>query len=251
MRVSVCMATYNGERFLAEQMASILAELAPTDEVVIVDDASSDGTWAWLQQLSDSRVKAVRNERNRGVNWTFARAIELAQGDVIFLSDQDDRWVSGRVATFVEALSTSGALLASSNTAFMDGAGRPTDYSFVRLSASNSARHWHNILDIFRGTAGYFGCAMAFRREFRELLLPLPDYVESHDLWIAMAANLARSNVHIEADTLVRRIHGSNLSVVERGLLPKLKSRLVFLRSLTELFGRLRKPYTWPRRDIL
>lgn len=251
MRVSVCMATYNGERFLDEQMASILAELSAEDEVVVVDDGSSDGTWQRLRSLQDARVKIHRNERNRGVNATFERAIALAQGDVIFLSDQDDRWVPGRVATFVAALSNSGAQLASSNMAFMDGEGRATGYGFVRLSAAESTQWSGNILKIFLGAAGYFGCAMAFRREFRQVLLPLPAYVESHDLWMAMASNLARSNVHIEVDTLVRRIHGGNMSVIRRGLLPKLWSRLVFVRSLLELSGRVRKSFKVSRRDIL
>jgi len=251
MRFSVCMATYNGERFLAEQMASILAELGPEDEIVVVDDGSRDGTWPWLQALGDRRLELHRNERNLGVNASFARAIALAQGDVIFLSDQDDRWLPGRIATFVKALDVSGAILASSNMGFMDGAGGPTSYAFTRLTAADSTRRWANILRIFLGTAGYFGCAMAFRREFRDLILPLPEYVESHDLWMAMAANLAGANVHVESDTLVRRIHGSNMSVVSRGLLPKVKSRLVFSRSLAELSGRVWKSYTVPRRDIL
>jgi glycosyltransferase involved in cell wall biosynthesis len=251
MRFSVCMATYNGERFLAEQMASILAELNPEDEVVVVDDASRDGTWQWLQALDDRRLKLHRNERNRGVNASFARAIALAQGDVIFLADQDDRWMPGRIATFVNALNASGAMLASSNMTFMDGEGGPTPYSFTRLAAADSTRHWTNILRIFLGTAGYFGCAMAFRRQFRELILPFPDYMESHDLWMAMAGNLAGVNVHVESDTLVRRIHGSNMSVISRRLFPKLKSRLVFSRSLAELAGRVRKFCIVPRRDIL
>src|SRR5262249_45735054 len=150
----------------------------------------------------------------------------------ILMSDQDDRWVPGRVAMFLEALRTSHAVVASSNTSFMDSAGNAIDFAAPPLLERNSARHASNILAIFSGDIGYYGCAMAFRRQVIDVVLPMPSFTESHDLWIALAGNLMGANVHIERSTLLRRIHGSNASVVQRGLWPKLRSRVIFALSM-------------------
>ena len=98
------MATFNGERFLQEQIGSILAQLDPNDEVVVVDDASQDATVDVIEQIGDARVKVVRHADNRGYVPTFEEALSLARGQYIFLSDQDDIWTPGRVELMIAAL---------------------------------------------------------------------------------------------------------------------------------------------------
>jgi glycosyltransferase involved in cell wall biosynthesis len=240
MNVSVCMATYNGARYVHEQVASILPQLGPSDELLIVDDCSSDETVSVLRALEDPRVRIQCNERNRGVVTSLERALRLARNDVLLLADQDDVWLPGRVQALVGALQSSGALVASSNSSFMDAAGAPIRFDFPRLRAADSTRHWRNIARIFAGSASYWGCAMALRRQVLELVLPMPHWVESHDLWIATGSNLIRSNVHLECDTLRRRVHGSNASMVSRGLHLKLRSRAIFARSMFVLGLRAR-----------
>jgi glycosyltransferase involved in cell wall biosynthesis len=239
-RVSVCMAAYNGEPYIHEQVASVLPQLATTDELIVVDDCSSDGTGAAVQAFGDSRIRLYRNERNEGVVRTFQRAMRLARGEFIVLCDQDDRWTEGRVAALVDALRTTGALVVSSNSEFMDAAGRKIPFAFARLAARDSHRHLTNIGRIFMGTAPYSGCAMAFRRSMTDMILPIPRFVESHDLWIAMASNLLGSNAHLEQITLVRRVHGNNVSIVRRSLYRKLRSRLIFALSAALLLIRRR-----------
>src|SRR5262245_50643848 len=75
VRISVCMATFNGERYLAEQVRSILSELGPDDELVVVEDCSTDSTPALLRSFGDPRIKVYGNDRNRGVNYSFGRAL--------------------------------------------------------------------------------------------------------------------------------------------------------------------------------
>jgi hypothetical protein len=91
-----------------------------------------------------------------------------------------------------------------------------------------------NIVDIFVGRTNYFGCAMAFTQEFNRQVLPIPAFVESHDLWIALAANARGSNVHLDDVTLRKRQHGNNATstVSRRALYQKLWSRVVFVQSL-------------------
>ncbi|NKF33592.1 glycosyltransferase, partial [Pseudomonas sp. BGM005] len=83
--VSVCMATYNGSRYVAKQLASILAQLGAGDEVVVVDDASADSTVEIVQDIGDPRIVVYRNERNLGYVRSFERAISLSTADVIVL----------------------------------------------------------------------------------------------------------------------------------------------------------------------
>lgn len=238
MTISVCMATYNGVHYLPEQVASILAQMEATDELVVVDDASGDGTVAYLEGLRDPRIRVYRNEANLGHVQTFARAIGLASRPYILMADQDDVWVEGRAQAMRDALAA-GTVLVSTNSAYIDGQGHPIPPLNHGLNASDSRRHAVNILRIFTGHAFYYGCAMGLRAELRDIVLPIPRYVESHDLWIAMAANAMGSNAHLERITLRRRVHGKNLSVVRRPLARKLWSRALFLLSLLHIGQRL------------
>jgi glycosyltransferase involved in cell wall biosynthesis len=236
------MATYQGELYVERQLRSILDELGPDDEVVVVDDCSMDRTVNVIEAIGDHRIKVFRNPVNRREVYSFGRAIELARGDVIFLADQDDIWVPGRVALMAARLRESGADLISTNFEWIDASGQPLHVAFDGVSSATSARHLGNIVDIFIGKTNYFGCAQAFRREFAQLVTPIPSYVESHDLWIALAANLIRSNLHIDEKTLLKRRHGTNTTstVSNRPIFRKLWSRWIFVRSLIDLSMRWR-----------
>lgn len=243
-RVSICMATYNGAAFIEEQVTSILEQIAPTDELVLVDDGSTDRTVEVLERLRDPRFVLHRNGTNRGHVYSFQKAISLSRHPIIVLADQDDRWLGGRLTLLVDALEQSGAMVVSSNSDYMDTHGRPIRHSVHRVAALHSRHHFGNIVRIFIGRAGYFGCTMAFRRELMPLILPMPKFVESHDLWIALASNLIGSNVHVERSTIVRRIHGQNASLTRRSIMKKLRSRAIFLWSLGVLLARYRQ---WPK----
>ncbi len=238
MDISVCIATFNGEKYIELQINSIIKQLDSFDEVIIVDDCSKDNTLKIIQSLNDTRIKIYQNDVNNGHVYSFSRAIELATKKIIFMSDQDDIWTNNRLILMKEKLLNSSALLLTSNSEFIDSLGNKIDFKIDGVYEINSFKYLNNIIDIFRGKTNYYGCAMAFKSELKKIILPMPNYVESHDLWIAMAANLIKSNVHFNDITLERRIHGSNASVVNRRLILKLKSRIVFLKSLIQLIFR-------------
>lgn len=239
-KVSICMACYNGEAYIKEQIDSILPQLDERDELIIIDDGSKDDTEAVVQSIEDTRIKYLKNASNMGVNKSFEKAIKYAKNDYIFMADQDDLWTEGRLAAMLEAM-TKGSLLVSGNSDAIDAAGGKSDYDLGFLYSKDSEKYGKNIVRIFAGRAYYYGCAMAFRRELNKIILPFPNYIESHDLWIAMAANIAKSNVHVENIVLKRRIHGKNASVLQRKLLAKLYSRWIFVKSYVELRWRLVK----------
>ena len=95
--ISVCIATYNGEPFIAAQLESIIAQLSPEDEIIISDDGSTDRTLEVVQALDFPCVRILHHEGEHGYVSNFENALRAARGDVIFLSDQDDLWKPGKV----------------------------------------------------------------------------------------------------------------------------------------------------------
>jgi glycosyltransferase involved in cell wall biosynthesis len=238
-RASVCIATYNGEKFLSEQLDSILSQIGELDEVIVVDDGSKDRTFDILSSYKDRRIRLYLNEKNLGACATFEKAINLAQGRYIILSDQDDVWLDGRVEKMCNALEYNPGLI-SSNFCFIDAKGEAVVISALTpLKTDQSLDYTTNIIKLFFGKMQYFGSAMAFSAQLKEILLPFPQYVEAHDHWIAIAANLSGQNHHIEDITLKRRIHGSNLSHANRKLSAKIFSRFIFVRQSWELIRRI------------
>src|SRR6476469_956135 len=102
--VSVCMATFNGERYVSRQIETILSELSSADELIVVDDCSTDRTLDVVRSIEDSRISVHRNVSNQRQVRSFATAIALARNDILFLADQDDIWIPGRVDLMCEAL---------------------------------------------------------------------------------------------------------------------------------------------------
>ena len=240
--ISVCMATYNGARFLHDQLDSILSQIADNDEIIVVDDASTDNSVEILKSYKDERIKIYLNSRNVGVNKSFERAITLSGGKYIFLSDQDDIWCPGRMKTMRDALDISNVLLVSTLFSCIDGDGNTCSTLFPMLHSLDSNRYIRNIFGIFLNKRSYYGCAMAFRYELKKIILPFPSYMESHDLWIAFAANICYSNLHLEYCSLLHKVHGENASIVKRNIIRKINSRIIFLISIIHLY--LRK-YMW------
>ena len=242
--VSVAMATYNGAGFVAEQVDSILAQLGPDDELVVVDDASTDDTVGVLRSLADDRVRLVESPVNRGYVATFEQALLGCRHDLLLLADQDDVWPEGRVDALVAGLER--ADVVAGNVALL-GSGRPLTSPFGAegwvLRADDSTRHARNVGGVLAGMRPYYGCAMGMRRAALETALPFPSFlVESHDLWLALVGNLRRSTVHVDDVVVLRRVHDSNETPDRpRGVVPALRSRLMLLRSVVEISRRQRR----------
>lgn len=229
--VSVAMATHNGERFVDEQLRSILDELAPTDEVIVVDDASRDSTVARLAALQDARVRVLGQHRNMGVRASFDRALRACRGRYVFLSDQDDRWRPGKRVALVEALQH-GALLALSDARVIDAEGHVIEESFM---AGRGGFRGSALATLVRNR--YLGCAMAFRRELLEQALPIPANVPQHDMWIGMLAALDGPVSYLPQPLIDYRRHAGNLSPRRRAGLGQM---LVWRWRLVQLTARRR-----------
>ena len=169
--VSVCIASYNGCKYMKEQLISILSQLSCDDEIIVSDDGSCDGTLEIVSNMEDSRIKEVLNIEKHGVVPNFENAIKYASGDYIFLCDQDDLWVENKVKTCVEALQS--VDLVVHNSLLMDGVGNVSDIDFFSLRKS-TAGYWKNLYK-----NSFIGCCMAFRREILDYVLPFPEHILS------------------------------------------------------------------------
>jgi len=232
--VSVCVATYNGQDFVEEQLTSILSQLRAQDEVIVVDDASHDATVDIVRALQDSRIAVHARRDNLGHVATFAEAIARSTGDVIILSDQDDVWQPGRVADALDHLQSS-ALVASNFRHMPHPGGEPSP-----LVATDRAG-LPDLLALYAGKRAYYGSTMAFTREFADVLLPLPRGTEAHDHWMAILGIVDGSLAHSERVVVARRLHESNLSSRTRRALPALvRTRLTMVRLTLTALARTR-----------
>lgn len=207
MSISVCMAMHNGAAFLREQIDSILPQLGPADELIAIDDASSDDTVAILEGFHDARVQVIGHERNQGVVKTFERALCAARGELIFLCDQDDVWRADKAITIVDAFRKHPeATLVMSNANLIDAHGR----SLGRALHATSHVPMGIAANLLRNR--FQGATMAFRRELLEAVLPIPETVPMHDSWIGMINAYAGRGIYLPDELVYYRRHGNNVT---------------------------------------
>lgn len=180
--ISVCVATYNGEKYIEEQLRSILSQISAEDEVVVSDDRSTDGTLAVVEGLRDPRIRIVHSTAHY-FKWNFENAMRHAKGDVIFLSDQDDVWLPGKVVACMEALKE--VDLVCTNSMLTDEKLNVVNPDFFQI--------YHSGPGIIKNSLNntYYGSCMAFRRRVMEAALPLPKTIEiGHDIWLGLVAEM-------------------------------------------------------------
>ncbi|MFP5048989.1 glycosyltransferase family 2 protein [Acinetobacter pittii] len=204
--ISVCLATYNGEKYIVEQLTSILSQLSPTDEVIISDDHSTDGTLLLIKSLNDPRIKIITNELGKGYTKNFENAINHSSGDYIFLSDQDDVWVENKVELMMKYLLDFDLVV--SDAIISDSHLKPTLGSHFELH-NTKAGFLNNWLK-----TRYIGACMAFRREIFSKLLPFPIQSKwcAHDYWIANVGEFFFKVKLLETPLIKYRRHGNNAS---------------------------------------
>lgn len=203
--ISVCMATYNGGKYLKEQIDTILSQLGENDELIISDDGSKDDTCSIISSYKESRIKFLYNNGKHGFVGNFNNALCHAKGDYIFLSDQDDYWMPGKVETVMGYL-TSGTDLVIHNAELVDGEGRPLGNDYYSCM-HNKTGFWANLWK-----TRTLGCCMCFTRKVLEKCMPMPKHIVAHDYWIGMMA-LKHFNVKFIDDKLLcYRRHGGNVS---------------------------------------
>jgi glycosyltransferase involved in cell wall biosynthesis len=210
--VSVVLAVYNGMRFLPAQLESVLRQLQPTDELLVIDDASRDGSAQWIAARDDPRLKLHHNSHNLGAIRSFERGLALARHDIIFLCDQDDLWLTSKRDVVVAAFEQHpSALVVVSDARVVDVDGKITAPSFM---ATRGGFHGGLASTLWRNR--YLGCAMAVRREVIAAALPLPPRVPMHDMWLGVVGNALGDVIYLPTPLLHYRRHDANTSPAQR-----------------------------------
>jgi glycosyltransferase involved in cell wall biosynthesis len=202
------MAAYQGERYITPQLQSIFAQLSDYDEVIVVDDGSTDGTCSEVSALQDPRLMLVRKTRNGGVLRAFETALSRCSGEVIFLCDQDDLWLPKKVETVLEAFEQdANVTLVASDAILIDEHGNRIGESFYAQRGRFQAGLWSNIL-----IGKFHGCTMAFRSDLLRSALPFPGGNQvHHDTWIGCVNALGGGKTKYIAEPLVAyRRHSTN-----------------------------------------
>lgn len=225
------MATYNGEKYIREQINSIIKQLGDNDEIIISDDGSTDQTLSIINHYIDPRIKLLYHQHpkwnspyyqtNVCVTANFENALNHCHGDYIFLSDQDDIWADNKVKLMIRTLEKhKGVVMSSIYVIKADGSCKkreqtPQKYSFLK-----------GLL-----IAKYLGSSMAFSREFLNKALPFPKNIVSHDAWIGILATFNKELTIIDEPLLLYRRHSSNVTSKTRktSMYSKLRYRYFLL----------------------
>ena len=230
--ISVCMATFNGGKFIREQLESILSQLPPDAEIIIADDGSTDDTLLVVDSLNESRIRVLPAERHLGVIYNFERALRASKGEIVFLADQDDVWLPGKVEKCLAALNEADlvmhdAFLLGHSDAFESAWGRNGKLSDIRTYRSGVVANWWK--------NSFTGCCMAFRRNVLDKALPFPKNLPMHDQWLGLVAEKYFKVSYVNEPLVEYRQHSSNATHIEKspaGVLQKIKWRVDLLKAI-------------------
>lgn len=242
--ISVCIATYNGGKYIEEQLTSILCQLGNNDEVIISDDGSIDSTLDIISALNDARIKVFHHQKEQipvrfRFDYTtrnFNHAIQLAKGDYIFLADQDDVWLPRKVEITMEVLHR--ADIAISDCKVTDG-----DLNVVMESRFGGRKQsvglLHNTIN-----PGNPGCCMAFTKRVVDKIMPIPPYGVAQDVWFAVLGSMYFPVEYIYEPLILFRRHDGNVSSSmgksHDSVLYRLSYRWVTLKEIVKHAGLLR-----------
>lgn len=211
--VSIAMCTYNGEQFIREQLDSLIAQDYQNLEIIIVDDCSTDSTYAILTTYAPAHesIELYSNSKNLGFKRNFERALKLCNGSFIALCDQDDIWFSNKITTLVNEIKSN--MLIFSNSSIIDKYGETLNtefHSHIRIDPPHRPR-WQSLV-----FGNYIlGHTMLFQSELLKHAQPFPDEFKEHDHWLAVCAASMGSVAYLPKTLSYYRIHEHNCSTIK------------------------------------
>ena len=221
--ISICLATYNGEKYIREQLDSILSQIAPDDEVIISDDGSTDATIDIIKSLRDCRIKIFFNGGKHGFKFNFENALKNAKGDYIFMSDQDDVWFPNKYQIMCRYLKEYDMI--HHNSELTDGQLKAMGKDLY-TTCDNRSGFFHNLK---KNT--YYGSHMAFRSSLLKNILPFPRTLEiGHDVWIGFVGQTIGDVFFTEEKLMYYRRHEGAYCALfksDRPLYKKILTRIV------------------------
>lgn len=204
--ISVCIATYNGEKYIFDQLNSILPQLLPGDEIVISDDSSDDNTINIIESFNDKRIKLFKNQKFRSPTFNFENAIKNANGEYIFLADQDDVWYPKKVETMLCFLKFNDLVICDCHIGD-DNLNIIKDSHFVWRNSRKGV-----FKNLFKNS--YLGCCMAFKKDILNKVLPFPKTIPMFDTWIGLVCDIYYKPFFLEKKLMIYRRHSNNVTKI-------------------------------------
>lgn len=236
--ISVCMATFNGERFVARQIETIISQLGDDDELIVSDDSSSDNTLEIIRSFADPRIRLLEGMAFRSPLLNFQHAVRHASGEIIVLADQDDVWLPNKLAVVRELFAVAAVrpYLVVLDGQIVDEDERVLHPSIqARLNAGPGLLRnlWAN---------RYLGCCMAFSRDLLDIAVPFPLGVDMHDIWLGQLCERVGSTAFVPVTTMLYRRHPDNATGFEIRLEPvqQIRRRVSLVWSLARRSARYR-----------
>ena len=226
------MATFNGGKFIREQLESILSQLPPDAEIIIADDGSTDDTLSVVALLGDSRIRVLPAEKHFGVIYNYERALQASKGEIIFLADQDDVWLPGKVEKVLAALNDADLV---THDAWMLSPSGASDFTWTSTGKLSDIRTYRSGVVANWWKNSFTGCCMAFRRNVLDKALPFPKNLPMHDQWLGLVAEKYFKVSYVNEPLVEYRQHSSNATHIEKspaGVLQKIKWRVDLLKAI-------------------
>lgn len=218
MAISVALCTYNGEKYIREQLDSILNQTVKPDEIVVCDDVSSDSTIQILEEYRQKYPETFRikkNQVNLKSNKNFQQSVSFCTGDYIFCADQDDVWVKDKVEKTLAVFNANPKLEGVfSNAELIDGNGNIYPNTSLWAQISFNERLYTKPVDLFdiinRKGNMVTGATLCIKKEIKDFIFPFPQSKDIyHDEWIALLLAY-RQTLAYTTDKLIKyRIHSS------------------------------------------
>lgn len=212
MEISVAMCTYNGEKYIREQLESIIHQTRKVNEIIISDDGSKDRTLQICDEvLAESQIsyKIIKNKKPLKVMKNFQQAFSLCSKEIIFSCDQDDIWEKNKVEIIVEIFKKKTDIdMVASDATLIDGNNNIMNMS-LKEGLDFSMNHQSEILPSLLRTFCITGATMAFRKTFEEKYFYVSQYW-LHDGWLALQAAMNNSFYYCNEKLTRYRLHGNN-----------------------------------------
>ena len=213
MKLSVALCTYNGSKFIEQQINSILNQTIKVDEIIVCDDKSTDATVLILKELQVANpcIVIIENEINLRSTKNFEKAIQRCSGDYIFLADQDDLWNTEKVAktlTIFNENSTAEGVF--SNADLIDDNGTKLSNKTIWDSVFFFEKEMPKPIDfvdiIFKNGNIVTGATLCIKKEVKSFIFPFSED-NLHDEWIASLLAF-RNTLYYSTENLISyRIH--------------------------------------------
>ena len=205
------MTTYNGDRYVAKQISSILPQLHNEDELIICDDCSTDSTISIVNSYTVGQLKLIENPIRLGVIENFNKCIGLAKNEIIFLADQDDVWMPDKVKKTLNTLCKYPKVtLVLSNAQIIDETDKIVKESLFNFQGAVNIGFARVLKNIIKNN--YLGAAIAFRKNMAKYILPIPSDVPMHDMWIGIINDIYGKTYYLDEPLIKYRRHSRNVT---------------------------------------